>query len=94
VKITEVKDGILIGIKVIPGSSKNTYELQDDFLKVKLIAPPVDGKANKELINYLSGLTHLKKRDIEIRNGETARKKTIFLRLCKDDFIKIIGETK
>jgi len=44
---------------------------------MKIAAPPVKGKANKELINYLSGLLEIKRGDIIIISGQTKRNKTL-----------------
>lgn len=51
-------------------------------LKVKVHAPPVDGKANKELIDFLSEIFDVPKSHIEILSGETSSNKKV----------KIIGE--
>lgn len=48
-------------------------------LKVKIAAPPADGKANEELIKFLAKQFDLPKRDIEIISGETAKNKIIRL---------------
>lgn len=49
----------------------------DGALKIKVKAPPVDGKANKEIIEYLSELLSLPKKSISISHGETGRHKLI-----------------
>jgi len=43
-------------IKVIPNSSKNEIveKMSDGTIKIKLKAPPIDGKANEELIKFLA----------------------------------------
>ncbi|MBC7196407.1 MAG: YggU family protein [Deferribacterales bacterium] len=49
----------------------------DDILKIKLCAPPVDGAANKELIKFISKKLNLKKSAVNILVGEHSRDKLI-----------------
>ena len=46
-------------------------------LKIRITAPPVDGKANAHVIKWLSKLFGVPKRDIEILQGELGRQKTL-----------------
>lgn len=66
-----------ISVRVIPRSSKNTLEWEDGALKVRLIAPPVDGAANEALLTLLAQRLDLSKRDIQIVHGTAARHKTV-----------------
>jgi len=67
-----------ISIRVTPNAAGNEITgLTDDTLRVKVSAPPVRGKANKELITFLSGLLDIKKDRISIVKGHTARNKII-----------------
>ena len=52
--IKDVENGLLIGLKISPNASKNEFVINGEDLKVKITAPPVDGKANKALIEFLS----------------------------------------
>jgi len=51
-----------------------------DRLKVRITAPPVDGKANDHIIKWFSKLFKTPKTNIEILQGELGRQKT--LRIC------------
>ncbi len=65
-------------VKVIPRSSKNKLIAQaDGTYKAKLTAPPVDGAANKELIQLLAQKFRVAKSLIEIVKGESGRTKVI-----------------
>lgn len=66
-----------IAVKVIPRSSKNSIEWEQDNLKVRLTAPPVDGLANEALIALLAERLALPKRAITIVRGATSRQKTV-----------------
>lgn len=75
---TKVKDGIIIQVKVIPRSSKKEIAgVEDNTLKIKLTAPPVDGAANEQLIELLSEKFNIKKSSIIILKGESSRHKTV-----------------
>ena len=68
-----------IKIRVLPRSSKNEVvgEMADEVLKVKLTAPPIDGKANESLINLLSEHFDKPKNKIKIAAGTTSKNKTV-----------------
>ncbi|MDI6800603.1 MAG: DUF167 domain-containing protein [Thermodesulfovibrionales bacterium] len=83
---TKTDDGIIIEVKVIPRSSKNEIAGSiGNAIKVKLTAPPVEGAANEQLIEFLSKKFGIRKSDVVIMKGETSRHKTIKLP------IKLIG---
>ncbi len=68
-----------IKIRVLPRSSKNEVigEMSDGTLKIKLTAPPVDGKANESLIELLADYFNKPKSKIKIASGATSKNKTI-----------------
>ncbi|MFC4892279.1 DUF167 domain-containing protein [Pseudofrancisella aestuarii] len=57
----------------------------DGALKIKIASPAVDGKANKELINFLAKYLKLKKNLINIKRGETSRHKILEIFSDKED---------
>jgi len=68
----------IIRVRVLPRTSKNQIVGMDGgVFKVKLTAPPVEGKANKALVSFLGKKLGLPKRDIEIVSGEHSREKTL-----------------
>jgi len=68
-----------IKIRVIPRASKNEIvgTLADNILKIKLKAPPVDGKANKALVEFLSEEFGVSKNRIRIVRGERSKNKVV-----------------
>ncbi|MCD6296843.1 MAG: YggU family protein [Deltaproteobacteria bacterium] len=67
-----------IKVKVLPRSSRNQIiGVEDGIFKIKLIAPPVDGKANKALIEFLAKRLGLAKGSVEIISGERSRQKSV-----------------
>ncbi len=69
----------ILTITVIPRSSKNEIIPLDQAgaYKVKLTAAPVDGEANKKLIELLSKQFDVAKSCITILKGEKGRKKIV-----------------
>lgn len=79
--IKQTKSGISIDVIVQPKSSRDEIVgLHSDRLKIKLTAPPVDGKANAALIAFLAKKLGIAKSQIQIVRGETGRKKTLLLK--------------
>jgi uncharacterized protein (TIGR00251 family) len=73
--------GVTFKIFVQPGSSKNMIAgLYRDSLKIKLMAPPVEGAANKMCIQYLAKSLEVPKSSLEILSGHTSRTKQVLLK--------------
>jgi uncharacterized protein len=67
-----------VPVKVLPGASRNEIAgLQNGVWRIKIAAPADKGKANKELIDYLSEIMAIKKVDITILKGQTSHNKII-----------------
>lgn len=77
--IKDIPTGLIIKVKIVPNSSKNDIIIEDEFIKVKVTAQPVENKANKALIEFLSKKFKIPKTSIEILKGETSKEKTIML---------------
>jgi len=71
--------GVLIRLKVIPNSSKNQIITEEEIIKLKVTAQPVENKANKAVIEYLSKFLKVAKTTISIIKGETSKEKTVFI---------------
>ena len=79
--IKEVPEGLIVKIKIIPNSSKNDIIIEDEFIKIKVTAQPIENKANKALIEFLSKQFKVPKTNIEIIKGETSKEKTVLLNI-------------
>jgi len=66
-----------LAVRVLPRSSRNSIEWEQETLKVRLTAPPVDGAANEALIALLAERLGLPKRSISIVSGVTGRQKIV-----------------
>jgi len=69
-----------IVVEVKPNSSKILVEkITDQVYKVKLTAPPVEGKANAQLIKVLADYFGIGKSRVEIKSGKNARNKVVII---------------
>ena len=76
------KEGIVLSLFVQPGAKKSELvgTTPDGFLKIRVSAPAIEGKANKELVRFLADFFQVRKSDISIVSGEAARKKRVLIR--------------
>ena len=71
-------EGALIMLRVQPGSPKNEAQgIHNNRLKVRLTSPPVEGRANDCLIEFLSKLLGVKKFALALIAGHKSRDKTV-----------------
>ncbi len=71
-KLHNGERGAALTIRVTPRARKTQFGgvLEDGTLRVRVAAPPVEGKANQALINYLAKVLGVRKNRIEIVAGE------------------------
>jgi uncharacterized protein (TIGR00251 family) len=74
----EKNECIILNIRVVPRAAKDGFAgLLGDALKIRIQAPPVDGKANAYLIRFLARHWKVARGNIEIIYGETGRNKRL-----------------
>ena len=78
------KEGMTLNLRISPNASKNEIVIDDGTLKVKITAQPIDGKANKALVEFLSKNFKIPKTSFEIIRGETSKDKTVLIK-CNDE---------
>ncbi len=67
-----------ITIRVQPNADRNEFlGLSGDVLRLKIAAPPLKGRANKELVDFLSRNLITNKENVSIVSGHTARRKVV-----------------
>ena len=77
---TETAEGTVLNVRAQPRSSKAGVEgLMGDAVKVRVRCAPVDGKANKELVETLAEAFGLPKSRVVFKSGETSKQKRILL---------------
>ncbi|MFC2011586.1 DUF167 domain-containing protein [Chloroflexota bacterium] len=81
-------------IQVQPNSSRNeVLGFKQEVLHIKIATPPLKGKANKELINYLSKILGIAKSQVTIQKGATSKRKMINISgLNREQIINAITE--
>lgn len=74
----------------------NIIGIHGDMLKLKIKSPPVDNKANKEIISYLAKVFNVTKASIELISGQLHRDKKFLVkesRVMPECFKKLSGES-
>lgn len=82
--LEKINEGHILRLRIIPNSSKNELVQDGDILKLKLTAQPIENKANKALIEFLSKHYKVAKSNIEILKGHTSKDKKILIRGLED----------
>lgn len=77
----QAADGrITLTLHIQPGAKKTEFAgLHGDALKIRLAAPPVDGKANEALIKFVAETLGLAKSAVSLKSGQTSRRKVLEL---------------
>ena len=79
--ISEKGQDTVLVIRLTPNSSKNEFcEITDEFLKVKVNAQPIENKANKELLNFLSDSFDIPKTRFSLISGDKSKLKRILIK--------------
>lgn len=69
---------ITLTLHIQPGAKKTeTAGLHGDALKIRLAAPPVEGKANEALIKFIAEALKLPKSAVNLKSGQTSRRKVL-----------------
>ena len=78
---TETPEGVVLNVKAQPRASKAGLDgLLGDAVKVKVRCAPVDGKANKELVETMADEFGIAKSSVVFKSGETSKQKRLLLR--------------
>jgi uncharacterized protein (TIGR00251 family) len=78
---------------VQPGASRpGIAGIHGDALKVRVTAPPADGRANRELIEYLAEVLGVTRGCVTLVKGDTSRRKTIVVQgVSLRDAARLLG---
>lgn len=73
-------DHFLLKLFIQPNAKKSEIiGPYQDLLKMKIKSPPVDGKANAELLRFLGELLGVRASTLELAKGSTSRRKTVIV---------------
>jgi uncharacterized protein (TIGR00251 family) len=77
----ETEEGVVFQVKVLPRSSRcEIAGVQDGALKLRIMSPPVEGRANEECVAFLCSSLGVKKHQGAIIKGHKARIKTVLMK--------------
>ncbi len=70
--------GVLLRLSVVPNAKRTGVDgLHDGALRIRLNAPPIDGRANEALVEWLAKSLGVPRRSVELLRGETGRRKQV-----------------
>ena len=80
-----VAEGVTLAVRAQPGAKKIAIvgiygEGTAARLKVAVLAPPVEGRANSAIVSFLAQTFGLARNKVELISGELSRSKVFFLR--------------
>ena len=79
--LSETPEGVILNVRAQPRSSRSGIDgVLGDAVKVRIKCAPVDGKANKELVETLAEAFGVAKSAVVFKSGETSKTKRILLR--------------
>ena len=74
-------EDLILAVHIQPKASQDALDgTYGERLKIRISAPPVDGKANEHLIRFLAGLFDVPRRQVRLLSGESSRAKRIRIR--------------
>ena len=84
--LTQTADGVVFNVKLVPNSSfSKIVDKTNEYVRIKISAPPIENKANKELISFCSDLFNVNKSKISIISGEKSKLKKVLIKDTKFD---------
>lgn len=89
----QAADGRLsLTLHIQPGAKKTELAgLHGDALKIRLAAPPVDGKANDALLRYLADTLDRPRADVVLKSGQSSRRKVVEINNAPADSRQRLG---
>lgn len=91
-RVDEDPDGVYVYIRVSPRAGRDeVVGIRHGALHVRLKAPPVEDKANKALISFLSARFDLPRSAIRLVSGHKSRDKRVMMKgITKPDLVRLI----
>jgi len=79
--VSPVADGCMLRVWAVPGASRaGLTGLHGDALRVRVTAPPADGRANREIVRLLAPVLGVREGDVTLVGGSSGRRKRIHVR--------------
>ena len=74
----QVDGSVLVNVHVMPNAAKTQIQgLHDDALRVRLHAPPIEGRANLLLLTWMADMLEVPKSALSLERGTNARRKLL-----------------
>ena len=71
-------EDLILAVHIQPKASQDALDgAYGERLKIRISAPPVDGKANEHLVRFLASLFDVPRRQVRLLSGESSRAKRI-----------------
>lgn len=78
--LREQSGGFSLRVRVIPKAHRNAVVgVEEGALVVRLTAPPVDGKANEALLDYLASVLNARPKQVRLQSGDRSRHKVLLI---------------
>lgn len=85
---------MVIRVRVIPNASRSEVVGRiGSTVRVKVAAPAIDGKANAELVDFLSDFFEVRNRGVKIVRGQKGKEKTIEISGRPEEELEEVMET-
>jgi uncharacterized protein len=80
--VTCARDGARIKFRVAPGARSTSIAgaYGEDAIKLRVAAPPVEGRANAEAVRYVAELLDVTASNVSVVGGASGRNKAVFVR--------------
>lgn len=83
----------ILRLKIVPNGKKDEILELGEIIRLRLKAPPVEGKANAHLVKLLSGWFHVPRNRVTLIRGEKSRDKSVRIDgLSEDETLQILKE--
>ena len=91
--LQETEGGVILNVRAAPRSSKAGLDgLIGDAVKVRIRAAPVEGKANRELVETLADVFGLARSRVTFKGGETSKTKRLLLSGVTAETVRAVVE--
>lgn len=87
-------DQAMITVHVHPNAARSQIVgFRDEVLHIKVTAPPVEGRANTELVELLSDVLQVRKSNVTIERGASGRRKIVAVSgLAREQIIRVLSD--
>ena len=77
----ETSEGIIFVVRLVPSSSfSKIVDYTNEYIRIKISAPPVENKANKELLDFFSKFFSVNKSKLSIVSGQKSKLKKVLIK--------------